>query len=140
MSFIELRSPLHCGAHCRSFSWPFWSGTDVTRPQLVHRTRDKTGTAFSLKGKLLHEERTPYQQIAIWDTTTFGKLMTIDGCTMVSTRDNFLYHEMMSHPALNSHPNPRNVVVVGGGDCGTLREVLKHKGVKRCTQVEIDER
>jgi len=59
---------------------------------------------------------------------------------MVSTRDNFLYHEMMSHPALNSHPDPRDVVVVGGGDCGTLREVLKHPELQRAVQVEIDER
>ncbi len=102
---------------------------------------DKTGTAFSLKlGKKLHEEQTPFQKIEIYDTTTFGKLMVIDGCTMVSTRDNFLYHEMMSHPALNSHKNPKDVCIVGGGDCGTLREVLKHKGVHRATQVEIDER
>jgi spermidine synthase len=102
---------------------------------------EKTGTAFSLKlGRKLHEERTPFQKIEIYDTATFGKLMVIDGCTMVSTRDNFLYHEMMSHPALNSHPNPREVVVVGGGDCGTLREVLKHRTVRRATQVEIDER
>lgn len=101
---------------------------------------DKTGTAFSLKAKKVHEEQTPYQKIEIWDTETFGYLMTIDGCTMVSTRDNFLYHEMMSHPALNSHPNPQTVVIVGGGDCGTLREVLKHPEVKSATQVEIDER
>jgi spermidine synthase len=102
---------------------------------------DKAGTAFSLKlGRKLHAERTPYQQIEIYDTATFGKLMVIDGCTMVSTRDNFLYHEMMAHPALNSHPNPKNIVIVGGGDCGTLREVLKHPGVKRATLVEIDER
>lgn len=106
---------------------------------------EKTGTAFSLKlgpGKkaLLHEEQTPYQKIEIYRTETFGNLMVIDGCTMVSTRDNFLYHEMMSHPALNSHHNPKNVVIVGGGDCGTLREVLKHPEVKSATQVEIDER
>lgn len=101
---------------------------------------EKTGTAFSLKGRKLHSEKTPYQKIEIWETETFGYLMTIDGCTMVSTRDNFLYHEMMSHPALNSHPNPQNVVIVGGGDCGTLREVLKHREVKSATQVEIDER
>jgi spermidine synthase len=103
----------------------------------------KTGTAFSLKlgaGRKLHEEQTPYQKIEIFDTQTFGKLMVIDGCTMVSTKDNFLYHEMMSHPALNSHRNPKDVCIVGGGDCGTLREVLKHKGVRRATQVEIDER
>ena len=102
---------------------------------------DKTGTAFSLKlGEHVHGEQTPFQKIDIYRTESFGYLMTIDGCTMVSTRDNFLYHEMMSHPALNSHPAPEHVVIVGGGDCGTLREVLKHPEVKTATQVEIDER
>ncbi|HEX4871138.1 MAG TPA: polyamine aminopropyltransferase [Nevskiaceae bacterium] len=102
---------------------------------------DATGTAFSLKlGEKLHEEQTPFQKIEIYQTERFGKLMTIDGCTMVSTRDNFLYHEMMSHVALNAHPDPRRVVIVGGGDCGTLREVLKHPEVRSATQVEIDER
>ncbi|MCX7072491.1 MAG: polyamine aminopropyltransferase, partial [Gammaproteobacteria bacterium] len=100
---------------------------------------DKTGTAFSLKlGRHVHGEQTPFQKIDIYQTESFGYLMTIDGCTMVSTRDNFLYHEMMSHPALNSHPAPEQVVIVGGGDCGTLREVLKHPEVKSATQVEID--
>ena len=104
-------------------------------------TVDATGTAFSLKAaERVHAEATPFQKIEIWKTETFGWLMTIDGCTMVSTRDNFLYHEMMSHPALNSHPNPEHVVIIGGGDCGTLREVLKHPEVKTATQVEIDER
>ncbi len=101
---------------------------------------DASGSAFSLKAAKIHEEQTPYQRIEIWKTETFGYLMTIDGCTMVSTRDNFLYHEMMTHPALNSHPHPRKVVVVGGGDCGTLREVLKHPEIESATQVEIDER
>ena len=102
---------------------------------------DKTGTAFSLKlGERVHHEVTPFQTIEIFKTESFGWLMTIDGCTMVSTRDNFLYHEMMSHPALNSHCAPEHVVIVGGGDCGTLREVLKHPEVKTATQVEIDER
>ena len=101
---------------------------------------EATGTAFSLKGIKLHEETTPYQTIEIFDTETFGKLMLIDGCTMVSTRDNFLYHEMMSHPALNSHPAPRRVAIIGGGDCGTLREVLKHPEVESAIQIEIDER
>lgn len=101
---------------------------------------EHTGSAFSLKGTKLHEEATPYQTIAIWKTDKFGYLMTIDGCTMVSTLDNFFYHEMMTHPVLNSHPAPKNVVVVGGGDCGTLSEVLKHPEVESATQVEIDER
>jgi spermidine synthase len=59
---------------------------------------------------------------------------------MLTTRDNFLYHEMMTHPALFTHKNPKKVVIVGGGDCGTLKEVLKHPGVEEAWQVEIDER
>ncbi len=99
------------------------------------------GSAFSLQIKAkLHEEQTPYQRIAIYETVHFGKLMTIDGCTMVSDRDNFIYHEMMSHPALFTHPQPRRVVIIGGGDCGVLREVLKHSTVEQVLQVDIDER
>ncbi len=99
------------------------------------------GTAFSLKIKAkLHEEQSQYQRLEIYDTETFGKLMVLDGCYMVTTRDNFLYHEMMTHPALFTHKNPQKVVVIGGGDCGTLKEVLKHPGVREAWQVEIDER
>jgi len=101
---------------------------------------DETGTAFSLKLKSrLHEEQTPYQKIEIFDTETFGRLMVIDGCTMVSSRDNFLYHEMMTHPALFTHPSPRRVLIIGGGDCGALHEVLKHPEVEQAQQVDIDE-
>ena len=59
---------------------------------------------------------------------------------MLTGRDNFLYHEMMSHPVLFTHSNPKRVVVIGGGDCGTLREVLRHREVESAVQVEIDER
>jgi spermidine synthase len=58
---------------------------------------------------------------------------------MLTSRDNFLYHEMLTHPALFSHPDPKRVLIIGGGDCGTLSEVLRHSGVETCTQVEIDE-
>lgn len=99
------------------------------------------GSAFSLKIKRkLHEEQSDFQFLEIYETETFGNLMVIDGCTMVSTRDNFFYHEMMSHPALYTHPNPKNVWIIGGGDCGTLREVLKHPGVESAVQIDIDER
>lgn len=101
----------------------------------------ETGTAFSLRVKRkLHEEQSPFQKIEVWETTHFGNLMVIDGCTMVSTRDNFLYHEMLSHPVLFTHPNPKRVAIIGGGDCGTLREVLKHPTVEKATQIDIDER
>jgi spermidine synthase len=66
--------------------------------------------------------------------------MAIDGFVMLTGRDNYLYHEMMSHPALFTHAAPRRVVIIGGGDCGTLREVLKHRHVERVLQVELDER
>jgi len=99
------------------------------------------GSAFSLKIKRkLHEEQSDFQYLEIYETETFGNLMVIDGCTMVSTRDNFFYHEMMSHPALYTHPNPKNVWIIGGGDCGTLREVLKHPSVEHAVQIDIDER
>jgi len=98
------------------------------------------GTAFSLRIKgRLHEEQSEYQHLEIYDTDTFGKLMVLDGCIMLTTRDNFLYHEMMSHPALFTHSNPKKVLIIGGGDCGTLKEVLKHPGVEEAHLIEIDE-
>ncbi len=99
------------------------------------------GSAFSLKVvSKLHEEQTAFQKIEIFETEKFGNLMTIDGFVMLTTRDNFVYHEMMAHPVLYSHPQPDNVVIIGGGDCGTLREVLKHPQVKSALQIDIDKR
>jgi spermidine synthase len=97
--------------------------------------------ALSLRIKQkLHEEQTPYQKIEIYETEAFGNLMVIDNCVMLTGRDNFIYHEIMSHPVLYSHSAPKNVVIIGGGDCGTLREVLKHDEVEHAVQVDIDER
>ncbi len=102
---------------------------------------EECGSAFSmiLKEKL-HEEQTPYQRIEIFETQTFGTVMMIDGFVMLTDRDNFIYHEMMAHPALFSHPKPANVLIIGGGDCGTVHEVLKHPEVEAVRQVDIDER
>lgn len=113
---------------------------DISKGWFTEAFQD-SGTAISHKVvRKLHTEQTPFQLIEIYETETFGNLMVIDGCYMVTDRDNFLYHEMMSHPALFTHPHPKNVLVIGGGDCGTLKEVLKHPCVERATQVEIDER
>ena len=97
------------------------------------------GIALKCKQKL-HDEQTPFQRIEIYETESFGRLMTLDGLVMLTSRDNFIYHEMMTHPVLFTHTNPKVVVVVGGGDCGTLKEVLRHKQVQKAVQVEIDER
>lgn len=88
----------------------------------------------------LHSEKSAFQTIEIHDSTDWGKLMVIDGCMMLTTRDNFFYHEMMAHPALFTHARAKRVVIIGGGDCGTLREVLRHDEVEHAVQVEIDER
>jgi spermidine synthase len=102
---------------------------------------DAEGYAVSLRIQgTLHEEQTPCQRIEIYQTENFGNLMVIDGCVMLTARDNFIYHEMLAHPALFSHSAPKRILIIGGGDCGTLREVLKHPEVEQAIQVEIDER
>lgn len=102
---------------------------------------EEGGSAFSFRiERKLHEEQSPFQKIEVYETTHYGKLMVIDGFTMLSTLDNFLYHEMMAHPILFTHQKPARVAIVGGGDCGTLREVLKHPPVERVHQIDIDER
>ena len=102
---------------------------------------DECGTAFRVAvRRLLHEERSPFQHIQVYETETLGNLLVLDGFIMLSSRDNFFYHEMMTHPALYTHPAPRRVLIVGGGDCGCLQECLKHPGLEQVDQVDIDER
>jgi spermidine synthase len=99
------------------------------------------GVAFSLKlRRKLADERSAYQRLEVYETETFGNLMVLDGCVMLTGRDEFAYHEMIAHPALFIHRAPKRVAIVGGGDCGTLREVLRHPTVEKVWQVEIDER
>jgi len=97
------------------------------------------GLQLRIRGKL-HEEQSDFQFLEIYETESFGHLMVIDGFVMLTERDNFVYHEMMTHPVLFTHPRPRQVAIIGGGDCGSLREVLRHPGVEAVTQVDIDER
>lgn len=114
--------------------------SQLDQAQWFTEISDRDGSAFSLRiNKKLEAKQSPFQLVEMYETTDFGNLMIIDGCTMVSTRENFFYHEMMSHTALFAHPNPKNVVIIGGGDCGTLREVLKHPTVESVHQIDIDE-
>lgn len=86
----------------------------------------------------LVKERTDFQDLAIIDTVEFGRMLVLDGMVMTTIRDEFVYHEMVAHPALVTHPNPKHVLVVGGGDGGVIREVLKHPEVEKAVLVEID--
>ncbi|PTQ57437.1 MAG: Spermidine synthase [Candidatus Carbobacillus altaicus] len=88
--------------------------------------------------KTLYHEQTPYQVLDMVETETFGPMLVLDGMVMTTVRDEFVYHEMISHIPLFAHPNPRRVLIIGGGDGGVLREVLRHSVVERAVMVEID--
>lgn len=112
----------------------------MTEPTWMYENFEPSGSAIGYRiTRKLDEVQSPFQKIEIYQSTDWGNLMLIDGAMMLTTRDNFLYHEMMSHPALFTHADPRHVVIIGGGDCGTLREVLRHPGVERAVQCDIDE-
>ncbi|HEX3012159.1 MAG TPA: spermidine synthase, partial [Syntrophomonadaceae bacterium] len=88
----------------------------------------------------LRNEQTKYQHLAVVNTEQYGRMLLLDGMVMTTDKDEFVYHEMISHVPLNSHPHPSNVLIIGGGDGGVLREVVKHPHVEKATLVEIDER
>jgi len=88
--------------------------------------------------KVLASHKSRYQQIDILDTEAFGKMLVIDGKVQACELDEFVYHEMLTHPAVLSHPSPKKVLVAGGGDGGTVRECLRHESVETVTLVEID--
>uniref|UniRef100_A0A1A9VEN2 PABS domain-containing protein n=1 Tax=Glossina austeni TaxID=7395 RepID=A0A1A9VEN2_GLOAU len=99
------------------------------------------GQSFSLKvKKILHEERSKFQKIKILDTETYGRCLILDGIIQRTTKDEFAYQEMIAFLPLCCHPNPKKVLIVGGGDGGVSREVVKHPLVEEVYQVEIDDR
>lgn len=96
---------------------------------------------FSCKSsETLRVEQTTFQHLAVVRTEQFGKMLLLDGMVMTTDVDEYVYHEMITQVALNSHPNPANVLIIGGGDGGALREVVRHPLVKQGTLVEIDEK
>ena len=88
--------------------------------------------------KVLYEMRTEHQHLVLFEQPFFGKMLMLDGATQITKKDEFIYQEMMSHVPLFAHGSARDVLIIGGGDCGIAEEVLKHKSVRRLTQVEID--
>jgi spermidine synthase len=100
---------------------------------------DELGFRMTFKvNKVLYEIHTEYQNLVLFEQPFFGKMLMLDGATQITKKDEFIYQEMMSHVPLFAHGGARDVLIVGGGDCGIAEEVLKHKSVRRLTQVEID--
>lgn len=88
--------------------------------------------------RVLQADHSPRQRIDLIENPLFGKVLMLDGATQVTSADEFIYHEMMAHVPILSHGAVRDVLIIGGGDCGLAEEVLKHTGLKRVVQVEID--
>lgn len=88
--------------------------------------------------KVVFEAKTEHQHLQIIDTPFMGRVMLLDGIVQTTERDEFIYHETMVHVPLFAHPNPKRVLIIGGGDGGILREVVRHKNIEHITQVEID--
>lgn len=88
----------------------------------------------------LHSEKSEYQQIDVVETDAVGRLLLLDGKTMVSDKDEFVYHEVVSHIPYMVSRQCKNVLIIGGGDGGVVREFVKHKDIQRIDLVEIDER
>ena len=89
---------------------------------------------------VLYREKTPLQEIAVFDTYEFGRMLVLDGIIQLTTADEFIYHEMIAHVPMRTHPSPENILIVGGGDGGTVREVSKYPGVQKITLAEIDQK
>lgn len=90
--------------------------------------------------KTIHTVESEFQKIDIIETLQYGRMLVLDGMVMTTINDEFVYHEMITHVALNTHPNPKRVLVVGGGDGGAIREIIKHPNVEKATLCEIDGR
>lgn len=101
------------------------------------RFRDFLGLKLKVE-KVLFSGKSEFQSVDVVETKGHGKVLLNDGLIMVSERDEFVYHDMITHVPLFTHKNPKNVLVIGGGDGGTAREVLRHRSVEKCVMVEID--
>ncbi|WP_343779805.1 polyamine aminopropyltransferase [Clostridium sartagoforme] len=95
---------------------------------------------FSMKVKNhLYSEQSPFQKIDVLDTYEFGRVLVIDNWTMVTEKDEFIYHEMITHVAMATNKSIKNVLVIGAGDGGTVRELTRYKNIENIDMVEIDE-
>lgn len=115
----------------------------VTRPK---RSNDLWLDEFSTENlklsmrvkEFLHAEKTKYQELLIADTYEYGRVLMLDGAYQLTEKDEFCYSEMMAHIPLCAHKNPEKVLIVGGGDGAIMREVFKHRNVRKCTLIDID--
>lgn len=90
--------------------------------------------------KTYHTEKTEFQEMALIETEQFGRMLVLDGTVQTTIADEFVYHEMITHVPLSTHKNPKKALVIGGGDAGAIREILKHPTIEKAVLCEIDAR
>lgn len=112
-------------------------GNLVGNSWFVEKHTPYIGLALAVK-RYLHSEQSLFQRIEVLESYTCGRVFLLDGYVMLTERDEFIYHEMITHPGLLSHAHPHEVLVIGGGDGGSVREILRYRGVERVHLVEID--
>lgn len=107
--------------------------------QLYTNLEDKIGYKQSfIQSKLIASKKSEFQEIEIFENPKFGKILVLDGIIQTTEADEFFYHEMFTHTPIIAHGNVKSVLIIGGGDGGILREVLKHKSVEKAVMIEID--
>jgi spermidine synthase len=116
-----------------------WKNPDMYTRNVWFTDKDEN-QAVSLRytGEVLHDVQTDFQRVRILESPKYGKLLTLDDMFMTTENDEFHYHEMIAHPAMFAHGQAKKILVIGGGDGGTVREILRHDQVEEVTMVEID--
>ena len=118
---------------------PNWKNPEFYTRNVWFTDKDED-QALSLRftGEVFFDVQSPFQRVRIIESYKYGKMLALDDMVMTTIKDEFHYHEMISHPSMFTHGNARNILVIGGGDGGTVREILRHEGVEKVTMVEID--
>jgi len=116
-----------------------WANPDMyTRNVWFTDKDDDQALSLRFTGEVFYDVQSPFQRVRIIESYKYGKMLALDDMVMTTIEDEFHYHEMISHPAMFTHGNAKNILVIGGGDGGTIREILRHEGVEKVTMVEID--
>lgn len=105
---------------------------------LTEDEHDNLKVSYRIKD-IVFNQRSPFQDVMILDSYHFGRMLVLDGIVQTTSIDGHIYNEMISHVPLAIHPNPKKVLIIGGGDCGVAKEVCKYEGVEHVDMVEIDE-
>src|SRR3972149_4616651 len=103
----------------------------------TEKQTEHLGLGVRVRESLLVEQ-TPFQELAVLDTYQYGRMLVLDGAIQTTEQDEFVYHEMITHVPLTTHPQPREVLVIGGGDGGAIREILREAAAPRVRLVESD--